>query len=145
MCQILESGEDTFMPSNEVTKYYNVTMACMCWWANKGEVCILRLGELGKHLYNAKDLKSKIVIISDCGDGGIHQHRKRIAYAHVSSKHQQGDLEHQVGELRWLCPDHEIVTNVARYISQTCQKQQNGPPPKSHLMLLLHGNLCFVP
>jgi hypothetical protein len=135
-CQILESGEDAFVLLNEVTKYYNITMACLHWWANKGEVCILRIRELGKHLYNAKDLKLKIVIVGDCGNGGIHQHRKRITYAHVSSEHQWGDLKHQVGELRWLCPNHKIVTNMARYISQTHQKQQNGPPPRSCLMVI---------
>lgn len=145
--QILESGEDAFVPSNEVTKYYNVTAACLRRWADKGEVRVLRIGELGKRLYNAKDLKSKLV----GRDGGAQQQRqqqrKRFAYARVSSEHQRGDLERQVGELRRLCPNHEIVTDVARYIAQPPKKQQNGPTPnpKSRLTLPLHGNVSFVP
>jgi len=117
--RILEQGEDAFVPSHEVTKYYNISARSLRFWAEKGEVRIRRLGELGKRLYNARDLKTKIVgSTEDKTDGGPHPSpfsggRVRVAYARVSSSHQRGDLDRQVGELKRLCPHHEIVTDVA--------------------------------
>lgn len=43
--------------------------------------------------------------------------RKRIAYARVSSKAQQPDLERQIGWLRERCPDHEIWTDIGSGIN----------------------------
>ncbi len=118
--QILDQGEDAFVPSNEVTKYYSLSSACLRRWAEKGEVRTRRLGDRGKRLYNAKDLKLKIVaptsddLISN-PNGESSQTRKKIACARVSSAHQRGDLDRQIQLLKRLCPDHELITDVARY------------------------------
>ncbi len=118
-CHILDQGEDTFVPSNEVTKYYSLLSACLCRWAEKGEVRTHRLGDRSRRLYNTKDLKTKIVAptsgdLKDIPDGGS-QTRKKIAYARVSSTHQRGNLERQIQLLKHFCPDHKLITDVARY------------------------------
>ncbi len=117
--QILDQGEDTFVPSNEVTKYYSLSSACLRHWADKGEICTRQLGDRGRRLYNAKDLKTKIVVPTSgnltSNPNGESQTRKKITYTRVSSAHQRGNLDHQIQLLQRLCPDHELITNMARY------------------------------
>jgi len=95
---ILEQGEDTFVPSHKVTKYYNISAHSLCLWAKKGELHIHRLSKLGQCLYNARDLKTKIMG-SDNNDNNNNNNggtnissssigRAKIAYARVSSSHQ---------------------------------------------------------
>lgn len=60
----------------------------------------------GKRLYSLGDIERMFKLGPDYGAG------RRVSYARVSSHGQRDDLERQTADLRRLCPDHEVVTDI---------------------------------
>ena len=82
--------------------------------AEKGTVRHVRLGGVGKRLYNLPDVRSYLGASRPEPARGP---RAKIVYARVSSKKQEPDLLRQQEALVRQFPGHELVTDIASGIN----------------------------
>lgn len=75
-------------------------------WELDGKIDAIR-SPGGFRLYSVDSVNRAFGLV-----GAGLQKKVRIAYARVSSAKQKPDLERQIEDLRKLCPDHEIVSDV---------------------------------
>jgi predicted site-specific integrase-resolvase len=85
----------------------DINAATLRNWAIAGKLEFIQTPS-GKRLYHREQamqlvgVKSSNIIV-----------KRRLAYARVSSHHQQKDLERQIEYLQQECPDYEIVSDIA--------------------------------
>lgn len=113
----MEEDGGPYLSSSAIRATFAVCNNTLCSLADKGAVRVVRIGKGGKRLYSAPDVKRVL---------GCKQHttvaggkpRAKIAYARVSSKKQEPDLERQKEALaRELGPGYEIVSDVGSGIN----------------------------
>ena len=70
-------------------------------WANEGKIKVVKTAT-GQRRYDLSTLVNT----------GKERERSRICYCRVSSAKQRADLDRQVGHMRKLFPNYEIVTDI---------------------------------
>ena len=98
-----------FVPAKQIQRVFAVCTKTLRTWANKGLVSTVRLGDNGKRLYKAEDIKRLLGSTSQ----ETTPRTKRYIYARVSSAHQRGDLDRQVSDLQNAYPEYEAITDIA--------------------------------
>tara|TARA_Y100000389_G_C17419910_1_gene496088 strand:- start:381 stop:1085 length:705 start_codon:yes stop_codon:yes gene_type:complete len=98
-----------FVPAKQVQNVFAVCTKTLRTWADKGLVSTVRLGENGKRLYKAEDIKR---LLGSTSQETTHR-TKRFIYVRVSSAHQKGDLHRQVSDLQTAYPGYETITDIA--------------------------------
>jgi len=99
---------------SKLTRRYGVSLSTLRKWHADGHVEALRLGDGGKRLYNANDVRTRLGVRDD--DETTAAGRK-IIYARVSSSKQRGDLHRQVLDLQAAYPGFEVIKDIASGVS----------------------------
>ncbi len=83
-----------YVSPKEASQYYQVTEETLRDWSNKGSIDYIK----------TKGGHRRYLIKRDDG--------KRIIYARVSSKKQEGDLKRQIAYIKKRFPDYEVVSDI---------------------------------
>jgi putative resolvase len=97
-----------YLPARTIKKHYGVCTATLRRWAEKGQVRAIKTPG-GKRLYHSVDIQRSFGF--DAPPTRADQ-KAKVCYARVSTRHQQGDLDRQVQDLKQAFPTHEIVQDV---------------------------------
>ncbi len=90
-----------YVSSKTAQKFYKVSEQTLRDWANADKISYITTH--GGHR------RYRVVKPSD--------NKKKIVYARVSSKKQEGDLERQVEYLQKQCPGHEVIKDIGSGIN----------------------------
>jgi len=99
-----------FLAGSKLTARYGVSLSTLRKWHADGHVEALRLGDGGKRLYNANDVRKRLGVRNE--DETTASGRK-IIYARVSSSQPRGDLHRQVLALQAAYPGFEVIKDIA--------------------------------
>jgi putative resolvase len=99
-----------FVGAKVIKKYYDINEKTLRSWASRGKLRHVRYeGEEGKRLYDFEHLRE---LLGDKDEETKEERVQCIAYARVSSTHQQPDLERQRQDLQEAYPDHELISDI---------------------------------
>ena len=83
-----------YVSPKEASKFYQVTEETLRDWSRKGQIDFIKT-KGGHRRYQIE-----------------HDDGRRIIYARVSSKKQEGDLKRQIAYVKKRYPDHEVVSDI---------------------------------
>ena len=91
-----------YLSGSEIRSQYGISTSALHRWAKHGRINIVRTPGK-KRLYSSTDIQTIFRVDSP---------KTKICYARVSSDKQQEDLQRQIGTLRQLYPDHELLSDI---------------------------------
>lgn len=91
----------------ELAKLLGVTCKTLSRWEADGKIEAVKT-EGGQRRYVYREVDQKIL---------QKEGKKKVIYARVSSRKQQGDLERQVALLKHKYPAHEVITDIGSGIN----------------------------
>lgn len=100
-------SNETYVPPKHITDQFKITRTSLTRWSNADKIRFLTTPG-GRRLYHLGDVRSLL-----SGKEYVESDKRRdICYARVSSSHQRGDLERQIGYFKENFPGKEILSDT---------------------------------